>query len=61
MNLITKRKAAEKLGTGPYLYRSGREPGTRETVVHPNYILVYAVQANSIRILRLLHTRQQYP
>ncbi len=53
--------AAEKLGTGPFLYRSGREPGTREAIVHPNYILVYAVQADAIRILRLLHARQQYP
>jgi toxin ParE1/3/4 len=54
-------EAAEKLGSGPYLYRSGREPGTREAVVHPNYILVSAVQADTIRILRLLHARQQYP
>jgi len=54
-------EAAEKLGSGPYLYRSGREAGTREAVVHPNYILVYAVQADAIRILRLLHARQQYP
>ena len=53
--------AADKLGTGPYLYRSGREAGTREAVVHPNYILIYAVQPEAIRILRLLHARQQYP
>ena len=53
--------AADKLGGAPYLYRSGREPGTREAVVHPNYILVYAVQTDAIRILRLLHARQQYP
>lgn len=54
-------EAAEKLGTGPYLYRSGREPGTREAIVHPNYVLVYAVGADALRILRLLHARQQYP
>ena len=53
--------AVERLAMGPYQYRSGREPGTREAVVHPNYILVYAVQTDAIRILRLLHARQQYP
>jgi toxin ParE1/3/4 len=30
--------AAEKLPLFPYLYRSGRLSGTRECVVHPNYI-----------------------
>lgn len=54
-------EAAEKLGSGPYLYRAGRESGTREAVVHPNYILVYAVQVDAIRILRLMHARRQYP
>ena len=32
---------AERLPDHPYIYRSGRIPGTREAVVHPNYILVY--------------------
>ena len=54
-------EAAEKLAIGPYHYRPGREPGTREAVVHPNYILVYAVGTDAIRVLRLLHARQQYP
>ena len=35
--------AAERLAMGPYQYRAGREPGTREAIVHPNSILVYAV------------------
>lgn len=54
-------EAAERLATGPYHYRPGRVPGTREAVVHPNYILVYVVRADAIRVLRLLHARQQYP
>ena len=53
--------AARKLGVTPYVFRSGREPGTREAVVHPNYILVHAVLPDTVRILRLLHARQQYP
>lgn len=45
----------------PYLFRLGRVPGTREQVVHPNYIVVYQVGSDVIDILRILHSRQQYP
>jgi len=45
----------------PYLYRTGRIPGTREIVVHPNYILVYRVTADRIEVIDVLHSRQQYP
>lgn len=53
--------AAENLPATPYLFRPGREPGTREYVVHPNYILVYRVGKDAIDVLRVLHSRQQYP
>lgn len=53
--------AAEKLPLFPYIFRAGRAAGTREYVVHPNYILVYRVTANSIEIVSVLHTKQQYP
>lgn len=53
--------AAENLPAMPYLFRPGREPGTRECVVHPNYILVYRVGKDAIEVLRVLHSRQQYP
>jgi toxin ParE1/3/4 len=52
--------AAENLPDHPYLYRSGRLAGTREAVVHPNYLLVYRV-TEAIEILAFLHARQQYP
>ena len=45
----------------PYLFRVGRLPGTREIVVHPNYILVYRVDVGLLNVLRVLHARQQYP
>lgn len=45
----------------PYLFRLDRVIGTREIVVHPNYIVVYQVGGQAIDILRILHSRQQYP
>ncbi|WAT26250.1 type II toxin-antitoxin system RelE/ParE family toxin [Pseudomonas sp. GXZC] len=45
----------------PYLYPNGRIPGTREVVVHPNYVLVYRVTAERIEIINVLHARQEYP
>jgi len=45
----------------PYLFRVGRKLGTREYVVHPNYIVVYAVTKDSIKIVRILHAKQEYP
>ena len=52
---------AFQLSEHPYLYRLGRFPGTREVVVHPNYIIVYRVTASAIEIVNVLHARQQYP
>jgi toxin ParE1/3/4 len=52
---------AERLPDHPYMYRSGREPGTREAVVHPNYILIYRVTAEAVEVVDVLHARQQYP
>ena len=58
-NLI--RTSVEKLPSYPHLHREGREPGTREAVVHPNYIYIYVVRKDAIHILRVLHARQHYP
>lgn len=54
-------QSAESLPLMPYLFRLGRVTGTRENVVHPNYIVVYQVGNDAIDILRVLHSRQQYP
>lgn len=45
----------------PGLYRSGRVPGTREMIVRPNYIVVYAVDVETVTILRVLHAARQWP
>lgn len=51
---------AERLPDHPLIHRPGRVPGTREAIVHPNYILVYRV-GTAIEVLAVLHARQQYP
>lgn len=52
---------AERLTEYPYLYTRGRVSGTREALAHPNYILVYRVGGDTVRILSVIHARQQYP
>ena len=52
---------AERLCDHPYIGRQGRIPKTREAVIHPNYILVYRVGADSVEIVNVLHSRRQYP
>lgn len=52
---------AEQLIEHPKLYRPGRVKGTRDAVVHPNYVMVYMLDATTISILRILHTAQQPP
>lgn len=59
MELFT-RKAAN-LVNHPAMARPDRLPGTRELVVHHNYILVYDVIGDDVRILRVLHARRQWP
>ena len=49
------------LSEHPYLYRSGREPGTRELVAHPNYVIVYRVTHEQVEIIAVMHSRQEYP
>ncbi|MEQ1599642.1 MAG: type II toxin-antitoxin system RelE/ParE family toxin [Methylophilaceae bacterium] len=52
---------AIKLLQHPKLYKAGRVKGTRELVVRPNYVMVYAIKDESINILRVLHAAQQWP
>ncbi len=57
--LISER--ASRLPQHPSLGRPGRVAGTRELVIHPNYILIYDVPTECLRILRVLHAAQQWP
>ena len=45
----------------PGLGRPGRVTGTRELVLHQNYILIYDTSADLIRLLRVLHAARQWP
>ena len=45
----------------PYMFRTGREPGTHEIVAHPNYIVVYRITSSAIEVVTVVHSRQQYP
>lgn len=52
------REAGDTLSRFPRRGRPGREPGTRELVAVSPYVLVYAVDAGEVRILRVWHAAQ---
>lgn len=54
-------KKALSLVDHPNLGHSGRITGTRELIAHQNYILIYDVLSNQVRILRVLHAARQWP
>lgn len=55
------REKVEGLRVRPRLYRAGRVSGTREMVVHHNYIVVYSIDADVVEILNVKHARQEWP
>ena len=52
---------AANLSLHPKIYRQGRVAGTREMVVHENYVVVYTESAKAISILPVLHAAQSWP
>lgn len=54
-------RSAKQLLEFPQMHRSGRVAGTREAIVHPNYLLIYNIERDAIVITAVLHARQQYP
>ncbi len=60
LDALFSEKAA-RLADHPEPGRPGRVAGTRELVVHPNYILIYDTTADLVRVLRVLHAARQWP
>jgi addiction module RelE/StbE family toxin len=54
-------KRSMQLVTHPMTGRPGRVSGTRELVVHRNYLMVYDLAGETVRVIRILHTAQQWP
>jgi toxin ParE1/3/4 len=62
VELVQKiHEKTEGLRTRPTLYRAGRVRGTREMIVHRNYIVFFKVNDEAVTILRVKHARQQWP
>ncbi len=57
----TFSEKARNLIAHPRLGRPGRIAETRELIVHSNYLLIYDVAGEDVRILRVLHARRQWP
>lgn len=45
----------------PSMCKPGRVKGTREIVVHPDYVMVYLISGKTISILCVPHAAQQWP
>lgn len=45
----------------PALGRPGRVPGTRELVVHENYVVPYRVKGDTVQIIRVQHVARLWP
>ena len=50
-----------QLTAHPKRCRPGRVEGTRELVVRPNSIVIYAETAAAVTVLRVLHAAQMWP
>jgi len=53
--VLELKEATQKLQVHPGMGRAGRVPGTRELVLHKNYIAIYRVRGDDVEILRLHH------
>ena len=55
------KEKTELLATFPGLGRPGRAAGTRELVVHANYVVPYRVKDNTVQIIRVQHVARLWP
>jgi len=55
------QEKAGSLSRHPNLGKPGRVDGTRELVLHRNYLLVYEIVNEQVWILRILHAARRWP
>ena len=55
------RGKTHSLADFPGLGRPGRVVGTRELVIHPNYIIPYRIRGDAVEILRVQHVARRWP
>ena len=53
--VLDSQDAVSKPQAHPGMGRAGRVPGTRELVLHKNYIAIYRARGDDVEILRLHH------
>ncbi len=52
------RQTAEHLTRHPFIGRRGQLEGTRELMLHRNYLLTYRVSSEAVEILQIWHVAQ---
>ena len=57
--VLELKVAVSKLQVHPGIGRAGRVPGTRELILHKNYIALYRVRGDDVEILRLHHVARK--
>ena len=55
------REKTNVLADFPSVGRVGRVAGTRELIVHKNYLVIYRMRGPNIEIIRVRHTAQKHP
>lgn len=56
--VVELKESTARLQFFPGLGRAGRVPGTRELVLHKNYIAIYRVKGGDVEVLRIHHVAQ---
>lgn len=58
---VSELKASTaRLQDFPGMGRAGRVPGTRELVLHKNYIAIYRVKGGDVEVLRIHHVARDF-
>jgi toxin ParE1/3/4 len=52
--------STDRLVSFPGMGKAGRVPGTRELVLHKNYVAIYRVVRTEVQVLRVQHVAQRY-